>query len=253
MSSRLLQPGAARSAILLAAGLLAGCGGAAASVVRVTLPTSSQVTRPRAVAYAHAVNLRAGDLPGFTSAGSETEALKPGRYSLEYSRCRGGANPARRIAKISSTEFSAGSAFYGEVVQSTVEVWPTPAIVALNNTRSHSARGRACFEHFLEAVHKQINQERKGRRQIGPFTITIVSNPLPGVSHSFLTRINETRLVRTGAIRAHIYRDIFGFITGPAEIELEAVGVGHPIPAATEKKALRLLQSRAMTNAIYLR
>jgi hypothetical protein len=80
-----------------------------------------------------------------------------------------------------------------------------------------------------------------------------VPNPLPGVSHSFLTKIDETRLLRTGAIRAHIYRDIFGFITGAAEIELEAIGFGHPIPAPTEKNTLRLLYGRATANATYLR
>lgn len=51
-------------------------------------------------------------------------------------------------------------------------------------------------------------------------------------------------------IRAHIYRDIFGFISGPAEIELEAVGVGHPIPVPTEEKALLLLLGRATANTI---
>jgi hypothetical protein len=104
-------------------------------------------------------------------------------------------------------------------MKSTVEVWPTPALVASNNNPSRKSRARACFVHFLNALHKRTNQERKGRLQIGPFTITTVPNPLPGVSHSFLTTINETRLLRTGAIRAHIYRDIFGFTTGPAEID----------------------------------
>ncbi len=253
MSSRLLRLGVAGCAILLAVGLLAGCGGTAASVVAVTPPTSGPITKAQAVAYAHAVNLQAGDLPGFTIDESEMEAPKPGRYGLEDIRCSGGINPARRIAKIASTEFSAGGAFYGKVVKSIVEVWPTPALVAFNNTRSHSSRGRACMVREVEAVNKQINRERKGRRPIGSFTITTVPNPLPGVSHSFLTTINETRLLRTGAIRAHIYRDIFGFITGPAEIELEAIGFGHPVPTSTVAKALQLLLDRATANASYLR
>lgn len=214
--------------------------------------TSGPLTKAQAVMYAHAINLQPRDIPGFTSIGSETEAPAPGRYALEYSRCRGGVSSARRIANIQSTEFSAGSAFYGKLLKSTVEVWPTPALVALNNNRSHSARGRACLVRFLEAVHAQINQERKGRRQIGPFTITTVPNPLPGVSHSFLTTIKEAWLLRTGAVRAHIYRDIFGFITGPAELELEAVGVGHPVPALTEEKVLLLLLGRARANTTYL-
>ncbi len=253
MSSCLLRLGAGSSAILLAAGLLAGCGHATASVVGLTQPTPGPITKARAAAYAHAVNLQSGDLPQFTNTGGETEAPRPGRYALEYIRCRGGVNHALRTAKIFSPEFSAGHAFYGKIVRSVVEVWPTSAIVALNHAESHSSRGRACFVRFLKAVHRKINRERKGRRQIGPFTITTVPYPLPGVSHGFLTKINETRLLRTGAIRAHIYRDTFGFITGPAEIELEAIGVGHPVPAPIEQKALELLLRRATANAIYLR
>jgi hypothetical protein len=168
MSSRWPRPRGARgAAILLAAGLLAGCGGAAASVVGVTLPTSRQVTKTQAVAYAHAVNLRAGDLPGFTSTGSEAEAPKPGRYSLEYGRCRGGVNPARRIADVFSPEFSAGRAFYGKIVRSTVEVWPTPAIVALNNTRSHSSRGQlASYATSKRSINRSIGNAR-GASQSG--------------------------------------------------------------------------------------
>jgi len=248
-----LNFGATGCAILLTAGLLAGCGGTAASVVGVTTSASGPVATAQAVAYAHAVNLQAGDLPGFTIDESEMEAPKPGRYGLEDIRCRGGVNPARRIVKIDSTEFSAGSTFYGKVMRSIVEVWPTPALVVSNHTTSHNPHGRACFVRDIEAVNKQINRERKGRMQIGPFTLTTVPNPLPGVSHSFLTTIDETRLLHTGAIRAHIYRDIFGFITGPAEIELEAIGYGHPVPTSTEAKALQLLLGRATANAIYLR
>jgi hypothetical protein len=250
MSGRLLRPGVAGCATLLTAGLLAGCGGTAASVAGVASPPSGAITKEQAVAYAHAVNLQPGDLPGFTSSGSETEAPKPGRLALEEIRCSGSVKPGRRIAQIESTEFSAGRAFYGKIMKSTVEVWPTPALVAFNNSPSRKSRARACFVRFLEALHQRINRERKGRMQIGPFTITTVPNLLPGVSHSFLTTINETRLLRTGAVRAHIYRDIFGFMTGSAEVELEAIGFGHPIPTSTEAQALQLLLDRATVRSL---
>jgi hypothetical protein len=237
--------------VLLAAiaGLLAGCGGAAASAGGAAA-TSGPITKAQAQVYAQAVNLRPADMPGFTTIGSETEASAPGRYGLEYTRCRGGVDPARRIASISSAEFSAGLAFHAKVMKSTVEVWPTPALVTINSITAHSSRGRACLVRYLHAAHEHINLVRKGRMQIGPFTISIVPNPLPGVSHSFLTAINETRLLRSGAVRAHIYRDIFGFISGAAEVELEAVGFGHPVPTSTEEKALLLLLDRARANAI---
>lgn len=251
MGIRTLRSGVARCATLLPAAVLAGCGGTGASVVGVNQPASGgPITKAQAVAYAHAVNLQAGALPGFTSSGSETEAPKPGQLAREEIRCSDGVSPAHRIAKMESTEFSAGRAFYGMIMKSTVEVWPTPALVASNNSLSHKSRARACFVRFLKALHKRTNQERKGRMQIGPFTISTVRNPLPGVSHSFLTTINETRLLRTGAIRAHIYRDIFGFIAGPAEVELEGIGFGHPVPASVEAQALQLLLDRARASTI---
>jgi hypothetical protein len=250
MSRRLLQRGAVRSAILLAAsGLLAGCGGTAAGV-HVTPAPPDPITEAQALAYAHAVNLQAGTLPEFTSNGSETDAPAPGRSALEYDHCRRGVNPALRIADISSAEFSSTNSSSGDVLKSNVEVWATPALVALNNTRSHSPRGRECLARLLDATHKRINQERKGQRRLGPFTVTMVHDPLPGVSHSFVTTLNETLLTRTGVPRAHIHRDIFCFITGPAEVELEAFGVGHRVPASIEQGALRLLLSRATANVI---
>jgi hypothetical protein len=252
MGTRLFRLRAARSAILLAAGLLAGCGGTAPSVVGVAPPTSRPITKAQTVAYAHDVNLRAGDVAGFTSNGSETEAPKPGRLGVEEIRCSGGVNPARPIAQVDSTEFTSEieRAFYGKTMKSTVEVWPTPVLVASNNSPSHRSRARARFVRFLEALHQRINLERKGRAQIGPFTISTLPTSLPGVSDSFLTSINETWLLRTGAIRAHVYRDIFGFISSAAEIELEATGAGHPVPAAIEEKALLLLLARARTNTV---
>jgi len=250
MGTRSFRPGAARSAILLSAGLLAGCGGTAASVVGAKPPASGLITKEQAVAYAHAVNLQAGDLPGFTSSGSEIEEPKPGPLDLEENRCNGEVNPPRPIAWIGSTEFSAGRALYSKIMISRVEVWPTPALAASDNSSSHPSRARACFVRFLEALHKRTNRERKGRAQIGPFRLTRVPNPLPGVSNSSLTTINETRLRRSGAIFFHVYRDMFGFRTGAAEIELEAIGIGHPVPAATEKNALLLLLARARASAV---
>lgn len=215
-----------------------------------TAPKAGPITKAQAMAYAHAVNLQPGEMPGFTSVGTEADAPAPGRYALEYGRCHDGVSPARRVTKIDSPEFSAGRATYAKIIRSAVEVWPTPVLAAFNSTTSNSSRGRACLVRYLEAVHKHINRERKGRMQIGPFRITTVPSPLPGVSHGFLTSINETRLLRTGAIRAHVYRDIFGFISGAIEIELESIGFGHRVPTSTEEKALLLLVGRARANTL---
>jgi hypothetical protein len=233
---------------LLMSGLLVGCGN---TVSAVGIPSSSEpITEGQAVAYAHAVNLRAGDIPSFASNGNEIEAPKPGRLALEEIHCSDAINPARRIARVESTELSAAFASYSQILKSAVAVWPTPALVATNNNPYHRTRSRACFARFLQALHHRINLERKGRMQIGPFTIKTVSNPLPGARNSYLTSVNETRLRTSGAIRTHIYRDIFSFTAGSAEIELEAIGFGRTIAASTEARALRLLLDRATDHAI---
>ncbi len=231
---------------LLMSGLLAGCG--AASAVGTSTSASGPISNAQAVAYAHAVNLRAGDIPGFASHGAELEAPKPGRLALAEIRCSGTTNPARRIARIESAEFSAGRGSHSELVKSAVEVWPTPTVVAVNNGPHHRSRSRVCFARFLRALHHRMNVERKG--QIGPFTITTAPIPLSGAVNGSLTRVDETRLLGTATLRAHIYRDILGFTTGPAEFEVEAIGFGHPVPASIEVRTLQLLLDRATAHSI---
>jgi len=248
MGSRLRRLGVAGCAILLMLGLVAGCGGTTASV-GVTPSPSGPITNAQALAYAHAVNLQPGELPGFTSSGGETQAPKPGRLALEEIRCSGAVNPDRQIAQIDSTELSAGRAIHARIIKSTVGVWPTPALVADNNNPLRKSRARSCFVRFHQALNEPTNRERRFT-SIGRFTVTTVSNPLPGVSNSFLTTMNEARLRRSGAVLIHIYTDIFGFTSGPAEIELEAVGFGHPIPSSTEARALQPLLARATAHAI---
>ncbi len=245
MRTRGLPHATGRALVLGLAGLLCGCGGVATSTARVVAPA---VTGAQAVAYARAVNLRQRDLPGFSGSGGEAELPAPGPAALAHARCTGGVSPLHRVAKIASPEFSAGSGLHSDFVKSYVEVWPTPEIVTFNNARSKSARGRACLVRDIEAVNRKINRERGGML-IGPFTVRAMPDPLPGVTGAFHTRIDETRLHRGGAVFFHVYRDLFGFISGPAEVELEAAGFVHPVPAHTEQRALRTLLERATTNA----
>ncbi len=246
---RLLQLRTTWFVALLMPGLLAGCGGTV-TAARTTPSASKAITKAQVLAYARAVNLQAGDIPGWTGSGSEIEAPKPGALALEEIRCSGAVNPDRRLGRIESRELSAGRAAFSEIIKSAVEVWPTPALVAANNNPNRRSRSRACFVRFLRAFHHRVNLERNGRMRIGPFTIATVPYTLPGATNSFLTTIGETRLLSTGAVRAHIYRDLFGFTIGPAEFELEAIGFSHPVPTSIEVQALQLMLNRATTHAV---
>ncbi len=72
---------------------------------------------------------------------------------------------------------------------------------------------------------------------------------LPGVTQSFL-RTKVVPLLRGGRLRIHIYHDVFTFVYGPAEIELEATGFSHPVPSATEQRLLLLLLDRAKASKL---
>jgi hypothetical protein len=184
-----------------------------------------------------------------TTEAPEGEAAAPARSSFELARCFDGVSPARRIAKFHSPTFSTGRAAQSQVVESHVEVWPTPSLAARNTATYFSSRGRACVLRSSEASDRQLNRQRAGELQFGRPTIATVPNPLPGVSESYLRTIAEP-LLRGRRIRLYIYHDIFSFVTGPAEVEMEATGFSRPVPSATEERLLSLLLSRAKANTL---
>jgi hypothetical protein len=238
------------NALLLAAGggLIAGCGGASTSSTNAAaVRASATIAKAQARAYAHAVNLRASDVPAMQSSSAEGEARQTSdakRSSAEFVNCYGGVSPALRIAKIRSPEFSTGRAADSQTVQSAVEVWPSASLAARNNASYLGPRGRLCFKRFLRARDKQLNRQRAGKLEFGPLRVATVAYPLPGVSRAAITSIAET-LVRDGRIRYRIYRNIFTFVRGPAEVELLATGFSRPLPTATEERLLLKLALRA--------
>jgi hypothetical protein len=225
--------------------LAAGCGGSGTTTSTSSgeVSSSTQLTRASATAYAHAVNLRAADVPGMSAGSSEGELPQTPssqRSNSAFTRCFGGVGTNARLVKIHSPEFSAGRAAQSQSVRSTVEVWPTAALAARNNAAYFSSRGRRCFLRYLEAARRQLKR-RDPKLQLGPLRVATVTAPLPGTSDGRLRTINDAR---NGHVRIHIYHDIFTFISGPAEIELEAIGFSKPVPTATEERLLSLLLKR---------
>ncbi len=244
--------------VIAACGVLAtGCGsGGVSSSTTATLSTSTPTTRAQALSYAHAINLHAADVPAMHSSfteGEVSETASGKRSNAGFIDCYGGVSDSRRLLKIRSQQFSAGRAAESQTVESAVEVWPTSALALRNNSTYFSSRGRACFYRYLTAAHRQLNKQRNkqraGKLEFGPLRVATVADPLPGVSHSFLRTISET-LVRNGQIRVHIYHDIFTFVSGQAEVELEATGYSHPVPAASEERLLLLLVNRAKSREL---
>jgi hypothetical protein len=177
--------------------------------------------------------------------GERPQTPSSSRSSAEFARCFGGVSPNARLVKIHSPEFSAGHAAQSQTAQSTVEVWPTAALAARNNASYFSSRGRKCFLRSSEAMRREISKRVATKLQLGPVRIATVAAPLPGTSRGRLT-IDET-LLHDGRVRVHVFHDIFTFISGPAEIELETTGFSKPVPTAMDERLLTLLLNRAKT------
>jgi hypothetical protein len=233
--------------------LVAGCGGTSTTTATDSgsvLAPNTPITRALAIAYAHAVNLRAADVPAMSGAGSAEGELAQtpsrSRSNTEFARCYGGVSPSARLVKIHSPEFAAGPAAQSQIVRSTVEVWPTAALAARNNAAYFSSRGQRCFLRYFEAARQQLKR-RDPKLHLGPLRVATVAAPLPDASDGRLRTVNDDR---DGHVRIHIYHDIFTFIVGPAEIELEAVGFSNPVPSASEERLLSLLLKRATADKL---
>lgn len=238
--------------------VVAGCG------------TSGDVTKADALAYAHAINLRASDLPGWRPTIHERVQNARNREA-SLARCLGLPLRAERMTVVSSV-FSRPPRF-GETVSSRIIVplGPLPSPQNRGGTAARgvaaltSARGRACMVGY---AHELV----AGRR---PVSITLLPNPLTGnngvVAYRFRARGTITKVfTRTSGngryseeigpgpsqlpphsqvrrVPLSLYADVL--VLNPpsagATVELYAGGGAVPFPLQTEQRILSLLYSRA--------
>lgn len=213
----------ARASLVLltvAVGVLPGC----ASAQSAAPPTASTALFDgSALAFAHAVNLRASDLPELESTAPEAAAPTPGTTAFGMARCDGGISPARILVNIRSVLLSSGDQHDWSGVRSRVTVMPNEALARRNLAAFSSPRGRRCA------------------RQPGT-SVSALSFPLPGGVHA-----TGQRIIVPSAAPVHepSYHDIVGFVYGPAEIVLTATGYSHPVATQTEQHLLDVLYRRA--------
>jgi hypothetical protein len=263
--SDIMLPVIRRMAVILmllgTGGTLAACGGsihaATPTVVRTAGTTGVQaaaatgapartgksLTRAQARAFAHAVNLRTADVPGFkvsSENGNEREAAGEKRLERKMLRCVGAAGPNRQLTEVSSKEFEREDGKGAQNVQSGVVVEQTSALAVKELAAVRSERGRRCFSHYLDLLFK--GQKYRGV-SVGPVSISQGSPPAPGTTGSFGWRITATITVHR--VRVPFYADILGFVYGPAEVTLLSFGLPEPFPAATQQRLFSLLLTRA--------
>jgi hypothetical protein len=256
-----MRPAATTLALLAVLALLASCGKGQSVVTRTvttqgTAPPSahsegsggkSKGAKAKALAFARAVNLRAADVPGFSSRAREKERTTPAerRAGHELQRCLGRAPEAGPLAEHSSPSFQRGGTSIAEQsVSSEVTIARSAAVAAKEVSEISSAHARSCFTHYLDQLFSGLDS---GGLTVGPISIAHGTPPAPPGGASFGLRATAALIVRS--VHIPFYLDILGFIQGAREVTLQTTGVPAPFPAASEQQLYSLLLERAKAHA----
>jgi hypothetical protein len=243
---RRLQIWAKPAALSLALALLIA-GGATIAAAGSDAGTAS-ITKAQAVAYARAINLRAGDVPGMTVTGpAEREGTRGQHSSGELERCVGSANPGQQLIDIGSPTFGQGGALEQSQVSSGVTVLSSAAAAAREFAAIRSARGRACIARF---ARREFSRESSGSLLYRAIASTALTAPVAGIGESFGLRLTVTLLAPRTGRTFHLYLDFLGFLEGPAEIGLNTSGFTRPVSAATERRLFSTLYRRAQAHKL---
>ncbi len=248
MTNRLGPAVAALLAIAAASAVATGCGGS--SEHDGAGNASRPITRARALAYARAVNMKASDLPEMTATSHEREIASASKEGLEMRSCAANLAPKLRVLKVGSAKFAGVLGSEHQEIWSNVEVMPTAALAARDNTVDKSQRTLTCAEHVLPRIFGKQNGPRV---HYGPISITRLSNPLPGVAGSYGIRITVPILgvpTATEPTEPHLYVDGFSFLAGPAEVSMIATAFPQPVSEEAENRLLSVLDTRASANKL---
>jgi hypothetical protein len=242
--------------------VLTGAGGLLGACASSTHPSSSThstpvaptggaasgatVTKPRALAFAHAVNLTAADVPGFT-ASSKRSGQTAQEKQLERSmlQCVGSLGTERKVAEAGSKEFELNHGIVDLSTSSEVTVAQTAALAAGELAAYRSARVRGCFAHFLGLI---LKGQRATGATVGAISIASGIPPAPGTTGGFGWRATVALGVR--GLKVPFYVDILGFVYGPSTVTLFSSGVLEPFPAAAQQRLYQTLLRRAKVHAL---
>ena len=245
-------------AIALGVCLLAGCGGhggvrrsgTASAGAGASASRARALAHARGLAFAHAVNLTAADVPGFSAsreqhAKSRTERLA--EHDLyQCAGARGGGSQVHAdLANAGSPSFELKRGIIDLSVSSEVGVERSPALARAELQVIHQPRVRVCFKRYLQAV---LAGRRAAGARVEGVSIESGNPPAPGTAGSFGWRVSATFGVR--GVRIPVYLDLLGFVYGPARVTLVSSGALRPFPAVAQQGLFELLLRRAKAHPL---
>jgi hypothetical protein len=235
-----LARAAALAATAAALGTLGIAGESLAATARTTATAAAAPTKADAKTFAVAVNLRRGDVPGFTLKPAEKTTAADKKMGASVATCAGGVDPARAILDADSPDFSVASGIVQQDISSEVEVLPTTALVAKDFAAAISKRGRTCLEHALQKGFDATKIKGVKFGKVSVLTKTVQAN---GASASFALRFVITATIQGQKIP--YYSDFLGFTLGQSEVTLSALGFDQPVADKDELGLFSLLLRRA--------
>jgi hypothetical protein len=257
------------SSMLLATGC--GTGSDAASASRAspsTSKTDTSVKEAQAITYAQAVNLRAGDLPGLVTVGGSRSSENAPLGGLG-SACHVVTAPAGSLGAVSSPTFQRRQQSTGhttsylpvEAVSSGVYVVRSAALASREIAEVRAAATSSavviCLRRHLEDERANVGSEGAkvgvpaGKPLFSDVQVSVLPSPVQGVP-AFGLRISADFAIKVPGTKgaSRYYEDFFGFATGPAVVVLSETSSPRPFPAATERRLLSLLHSRAEAQGV---
>jgi hypothetical protein len=211
-------------------------------------PSAGRVSRSAALAFARAVNLQPGDLPGATARKAGGEAPPPSAGGEEFAHCAGAPSPTLRVADVRSPTFGS-RAMPGGQIKSSVEVMPSAALARETFTAAVSSRGRACLSKLLPAL---LGRRTGAAVTISHTTISTLPTGLPaGQSFGYRIRLSlGAKRPSKSTRKLAVYVDVFELLHGPAEVGLTDSSPLRPPPSSLEVRVLKALAERARAHSV---
>lgn len=218
--------------IVLAAALIVA-GVTAALVISHSSQSSAEL------AIARAINLKAGDVPGFTVEVSQPNAAGK-ELAARAQNCPGAQGLGQHKGEVnaSSPQFQSGPWQIG----SEVAIERSSGTVASDFALLRSGQVHSCLKQVFDGL--TIPASNGLVVKVSAVKVTSLAPPVTSASDRAGLRIAMTLSALGRA--APFTMDVLGFGVGRDEVSLTTFAVGQPFPAQTEQSLSALLVSRAL-------
>ncbi|MFI4992091.1 MAG: hypothetical protein ACHQCH_00550 [Solirubrobacterales bacterium] len=206
---------------------------------------TAPLTKAQAVAYAHAVNLRASDLPGATS----IKGAIFGPEAVQYEALKCGLQGRPGIVPVGGGEswLSNRRALAGSVVAgvgSLVVVAPSNYYAEAEIAGLQSSGGRTCLARALGRALEFERHHKTESSHTVKVTVVPIGKYVAGVHLDIHVLAKLPPIEGAKPETRYINVDAAFFRVGPADVAFFALGATR-FPPATEIQLLALLHSRA--------